>query len=121
MSAKKEASKAKAIRKYPVRDDENIILIDPSEIIYLMAMEGDVFVITEMGKYKSTDSLNSWENNLDKDHFFRCHRGYIVNIERVEKIVPWFNSAYNLKLKEGKESIPVSRGAMKRLKKLLRF
>ncbi len=116
---KKEVTQEKIIRKFPVKEDENIVLINPIEILYLMAINGDVFVITEMGKYKSSDSLNWWEKNLVRNNFFRCHRSYIINIDRIEKIIPWFNGAYNIKLKNVKENIPVSRGAMKKLKELL--
>lgn len=116
-----KSTQKSSIRKFSVREDESIVLINPIEILYLMAINGKVFIITEMGKYKSSDSLNWWENNLEKDNFFRCHRGYIVNIDRIEKIIPWFNGAYNIKLKNIEENIPVSRGAIKRLKGLLGF
>ncbi|MCM1567311.1 MAG: LytTR family transcriptional regulator DNA-binding domain-containing protein [Dehalobacter sp.] len=106
------------IKKIPVWEDDTIILINLSEVIYLTAAEGDVVVITEKGRYQSPDSLNSWEKKLGSGSFFRCHRSYIVNINKIEKISPWFNSAYNLKLKDTKETIPVSRNSTKKLKNL---
>ena len=105
---------------FSVTKDEDIILIKSTEINYLYAEKGEVFVMTDKEKYNSSDILNKWENKLDKTHFFRCHRGYIVNIEKIERISPWLNGAYNIKLKNlNNESIPVSRGNMKKLRKII--
>jgi DNA-binding LytR/AlgR family response regulator len=41
-----------------------------------------------------------------------------VNVERVDRISPWFNGAYNLKLKDCREIIPVSRENANTLKDL---
>ena len=118
--SKQEIESVKEIncKKIPVREDENIILIDPKEILYITAENSEINVVTKRGIYKSRDSLNKWEENLD-DSFFRCHRSYIVNIDKIEKIIPWFNSAYNIELKGLDDTIPVSRSAMKILKEEL--
>lgn len=106
-------------KRFTVYEDEDIILINSSEIYYLTALNGNVFVITEKGKYISPDSLNSWEKKLDESKFFRSHRGYIVNIDKIDKISPWFNGSFNLKFRKINESVPVSRNNMKKLKFLL--
>lgn len=110
--------KNKRHKKFPVREDENIILVDPKEILYITAENSAINVVTKIGTYKSNDSLNKWEENLDSS-FFRCHRSYIVNIDKIAKIIPWFNSAYNIELKGVDNTIPVSRSAMKSLKEEL--
>lgn len=115
----RKSTNANSIKKLPVREGEDIILIDPMEILYLYAMDGNVFVITETKKYKTPESLKWWEDNLGKDNFFRTHRSYIVNIEKIEKITPWFNGAFNINLKNLEENIPVSRRTINDLKALL--
>lgn len=107
------------IQKISVWEDDYIILIDISDICYMTAADGNVLVVSKTGRYKSPDSLNSWEQKLLSNNFFRCHRGYLVNINQIEKISPWFNGAYNLKLKDIKEDIPVSRYCTKELKNIL--
>lgn len=102
--------------KVPVEDGEDIYLIYKRDILYITAAAGEVLVTTLQGTYRSRESLNSWIKKLDSGDFFRCHRSYIVNIEKIEKISPWFNGAYNLKLKYCRDIIPVSRENMKTLK-----
>lgn len=102
--------------RFPVFEDETIILINSKDILYMTSQEGSVHIFTANGKYLSNDSLTTWENKLDKDQFFRSHRSYIVGIEKIEKISPWFNGSYNLKLVDLDDNIPVSRGNVKVLK-----
>ena len=70
-------------------------------------------------RFRSTETLSNWEKKLEGLDFFRCHRSFIVNINKIEKITPWFHGAFNLKLEDVKESIPVSRNASKELKELI--
>lgn len=109
------------MRKISVYEEDNVIVLDIMDIIYLSAERGDVTAVTGMGRYKSRDSLNIWEKRLERYNFFRCHRGIIVNVDQIAKISPWLNGAYTLTLKDIKENIPVSRNSIKQLKKIIAF
>ena len=57
---------------------------------------------------------------LDPDLFWRAHRSYVVNVNRIREVVPWFKSTYQLKMDDKKTSeIPVSRMQSKRLREML--
>lgn len=88
--------------KVSVIEDENILLINSEDILYLAADEGDVLIFANGGEYRSHESLNIWSEKLDKNKFFRCHRSCLINLEKIEKITPWFNGTYNIKLKNCK-------------------
>ncbi|MGL5433537.1 MAG: LytTR family DNA-binding domain-containing protein, partial [Plesiomonas shigelloides] len=55
------------------------------------------------------------------DGFFRCHRSYCVNINKIREIVPWFNSTYLIRLHELSAEIPVSRSNIKAFRQLMRL
>lgn len=110
-------SMSKDIRaKLSVYEGENIVLLDIQDILYITSFDGNVYVLSTEGKYESNNSLNAWEEKLVRGQFFRCHRSYIVNLDKIEKIIPWFNGTYNLKLVGSEEKIPVSRSNVKALK-----
>jgi two-component system LytT family response regulator len=44
---------------------------------------------------------------------------YIVNIDKIVEIIPWFNSTYNLRFKGVKNEIPVSRSKVKEFKEIM--
>ena len=98
--------------------DDEIILINIYDILYVTATEEAVFIITKNGRYKSQDSLNALEKKLGQEHFFRSHRSFIVNLGEIDRISPWFNGAYNIKLKSSPDTVPVSRSSVKKLKEM---
>lgn len=114
-----DKGRVNSVKRISVSEDDSIIILDVEDIIYIAAMGGEVYIFNKNNKYKSRDSLSSWENKLRDYNFFRCHRGYIVNISKINKVSPWFNGSYNLNLNYLKEEIPVSRNYAKQLKSIL--
>ena len=50
---------------------------------------------------------------------FRSHRSYLVNINRIKEVVPWFKSSYQIRMEDKKQTeVPVSRAQTKRLREL---
>lgn len=67
---------------------------------------------------KTGDPLVTVEKKLNPDAFLRVHRSFLVNMHHISEIEPWFNSTYNLIMKDGSK-IPVSRTYVKELKQRL--
>lgn len=107
--------------KVAVWKDGRITILNIDEIIYCAISGREVQVVTERSRYISCESLHRWEARLFSHYFFRCHRSFIVNIDRIYQINPLFNNTYNLKLKGTMEEIPVSRRYSKQLKQLFDF
>ena len=98
---------------------DKILLLNPSQVLYLCADEGNVCVITRDGSFKVRGTLGYWEKRLSQLDFFRCHRAFLVNIDKIETILPMFNNTYQIKLVNCPDNIPVSRRYAKRLKHIL--
>ena len=60
-----------------------------------------------------TKAIKEFEKNLDTNLFFKTHRSYIVNVSKINEIIPWFNNTYKLKLDDINSEIPVSRSKIK--------
>lgn len=48
-------------------------------------------------------ALNFIERRMDPELFFRANRNQIVNLNAIEKVIPWFNHTLKVKLKNGIE------------------
>ncbi|MCD5415442.1 MAG: LytTR family DNA-binding domain-containing protein [Clostridiales bacterium] len=66
--------------------------------------------------YYINTTLKSLEEQLPSENFIRTHRAYIVNIDYIDEIIPWFNYTYKLSIKDMDSEIPVSRNYMKKFK-----
>ncbi|MBS7525758.1 response regulator transcription factor [Fusibacter paucivorans] len=65
--------------------------------------------ITKHGLYSCKKNLSELEDILS-ENFFRCHRAYIINLDCIESIEPWFNNTFMVVVRGHKEQVPISRG-----------
>ncbi len=87
--------------------EESIVLVNIEDIVYVGLVDGKVTVKTMRETYVTHDTLVILEK-LPQVSFMRIHRSFIANINHITEIQPWFNSTYNLIMKEGSK-VPVSR------------
>ncbi len=109
-----------ATSKLLIDDGEKVVVLSPESIYYATRVDRFVEIHTENEFVQGKMTLQELEEKLKGFPFFRTHRSYLVNLDYIQEITPWFNGAYNLILKgENKTQIPVSRSAQKKLFKLL--
>jgi two-component system LytT family response regulator len=89
--------------------NEKLFVVNINHICYCEANEHEVLIYTSEDQYKVTSSISDFYKKLPQDDFFKCHRSYIVNLDKITEIVPWFNNTYMLKLEGIDTEIPVSR------------
>jgi two-component system LytT family response regulator/two-component system response regulator LytT len=109
--------------KLVVRSANRNLIIDARELIYATIDDGIITAVSTTAEgllnYKTLEELQS---NLDGESFWRAHRSYLVNIHRIREVVPWFNSSFQLRMDDKKQTeIPVSRVQTKRLRTLFRL
>ena len=63
-------------------------------------------------------SLNSFEERLDPEYFFRANRKFIINTKWISSIENWFNGGLMVELKEG-EKVEISRRQAIRFKEIM--
>ncbi|MDM5157548.1 LytTR family transcriptional regulator DNA-binding domain-containing protein [Bacillus sp. DX1.1] len=111
---------ANGMHKLALPIEESIVLVSIGDIVYAGLVDGKVIVKTMHDTYVTHDTLVILEKKLPQTSFMRVHRSFIVNINHISEIQPWFNSTYNLIMKD-ESKVPVSRTYAKELKKLLRI
>lgn len=106
--------------KIPVLIDERIVLLNCRDILFLESRDGKCIIKTKDMEYRVSDALVMIEKKINEGAFLRVHRSYIVNLDQITEIEPWFNSTYNLTMEDGSK-VPVSRTYVKELKMLVGF
>jgi two-component system, LytTR family, response regulator LytT len=109
--------------KLLVKSHNRNFIVDAQDVIYATIDDGLITVVTSalegQSNYRTIEELQS---NLDPDVFWRVHRSYLVNINKIREVIPWFKSSYQLKMDDKKQTeIPVSRVQTKRLRTLLKL
>lgn len=97
---------------YPERllvpDGDQMLFIPVDEIDYIEAADNYVSIFTSKNTFLLLQRLSDLESKLDPKQFFRIHRSYIVNVERVKSIQTWMKSAAEVVLYSDKK-LPLSR------------
>nr|WP_255437521.1 LytTR family DNA-binding domain-containing protein [Thalassobacillus sp. CUG 92003] len=106
--------------KIPTKVNEKIILFDPPEIDYIESHSGQSHLYIMSESFSCVFTLAELEQRLQPYGFFRCHRSYIVNLQKVREVVTWTRNSYSLILDDQKKSeIPLSKSKMAELKGML--
>jgi len=109
--------------KVLIRSSNRNLIVDANDLIYATINDGLITIVAAglegQSNYRTIEELQS---NLDPDTFWRVHRSYLVNINRIKEVIPWFKSSYMLRMDDKKQTeIPVSRVQTKRLRVLLKL
>ncbi|ADO47623.1 LytR/AlgR family response regulator transcription factor [[Enterobacter] lignolyticus] len=99
--------------------DERIIVTSINDIYYAEAHEKMTFVYTKRESYVMPMNITEFCSKLPASHFFRCHRSYCVNLNKIREIEPWFNNTYILRLRDLDFQVPVSRSKVKEFRQLM--
>jgi two-component system, LytTR family, response regulator LytT len=115
-----EEQKPRETSKVMLRAAGRMILVDQKEICYATIQDGVITVATSHFEGQSNcRTLEELLEGLDAKTFWRAHRGFVVNINRIREVVPWFKSSFQLRMDDKKQTeVPVSRAQTKRLREL---
>ena len=101
-----------------IKDGEKCYFVSLSEVRMLESDGNYVKVYFGTSRPLILRSLNSFEERLDPEFFFRANRKFIVNMEWIENIENWFNGGLQVELKSG-DKIEISRRQAIRFKEML--
>lgn len=108
------------IEKIQTKKNDKTILFNPPEIDYIESLDGEILVNVAGVSYNCSLTLQELEKRLRAYGFYRCHRSYIVNLQKVREIITWTKNSYSLKLSVGEGTVvPLSRNKLSELKELV--
>ncbi len=109
--------------KILLRSAGRMFLVDQRDICFASIQDGVITVVTNhMEGESNVRTLEELLEMLHPNLFWRAHRGYLVNINRIREVVPWFKSSYQLRMDDKNHTeVPVSRAQTKRLRELFKL
>ncbi len=109
--------------KIVVQSGTRLLLVDQKDLCFAAIDEGVISVSTPtLDGQSKCRTLEELLELLDPHIFWRAHRSYVVNINHIKEVVPWFKSSYQLRMNDRKGTeIPVSRSQTRRLRELFKL
>ena len=106
----------------PVKLEDTVALVDPADILYVMARDDRAYLQTKESQLRTQFTLAELEKRLIPSGFFRAHRGYLVNLQHVREVIPYTRNSFTLRLKDAADTeVPLSKSAAAELRKLLDY
>jgi two-component system LytT family response regulator/two-component system response regulator LytT len=109
--------------KIVLQAHNRLFLADQKDICFAAIDEGIISVVTPtLEGHSKCRTIEELLELLDPSVFWRAHRSFVVNINHIKEVVPWFKSSYQLRMDDRKQTeIPVSRAQTRRLRELFKL
>lgn len=85
--------------KLAVKINNEILLINLSDILFIEKLEGRTHIHTNLNVYKVPQNLNELEIKLEPN-FIRVHKSFIVNVDKISKIKEISSRSYEIVFEE---------------------
>lgn len=107
------------IDKLTVISDGRFKIIPFDRIYFIKAKQGTSEVYASDGVYMCEFNLSQLEEKLEKK-FMRIHKSYIVNLDKIAEVIPWFKGTYWVVISDSnKTEIPISKEKIKDIKEII--
>ena len=105
-------------RLWGERENGNRALVSYQDVLWIVAEQKRTALYTRAGERLVVRyTLAELEGRLAAHGFARVHKGYLVNLEHVLEVVPWFSGTYVVRMADAaRTQIPMSRRYAARLK-----
>jgi two-component system response regulator LytT len=109
--------------KIVLQAQSRLFLVDQKDVCFASIDEGIISVVAAtLEGHSKCRTLEELLELLDPSVFWRAHRSFVVNINHIKEVVPWFKSSYQLRMDDRKQTeIPVSRAQTRRLRELFKL
>jgi two-component system LytT family response regulator len=112
------AAEGQYLSRLAVRDRDCIRVLDAVDVDWIGIEDEQVVVHVGDQAYPIRRTLTELEARLGPARFFRAHRSAIVNLDRIQEIIPWFKGSHILRLTTGAE-VSLSRAQARALREIL--
>ena len=108
--------------KIAVKAGDVTLLLDPREIDFVESANRVNYASVRGELYPTALTMDELEAELERFGFFRCHRSYIVNVQKVAKVERYTRNTYNLVLSDAHHSsLPLSKGRAEEMRERFRW
>lgn len=97
--------------KIAAKAGDATLLLDPRDIDFIESANRVNYASVRGELYPTSLTMDELEAELERFGFFRCHRSYIVNVQKVARVERYTRNTFNLVLSDAAHtSLPLSKG-----------
>lgn len=105
-------------QRLAIKNNGQIVFVSVKDIDWVEAADNYVCIHAGHDTHIARETMNAMEERLESGQFVRIHRSTIVNVDRIERLQPWFRGDY-LVLLRGGQKLTMSRTYREKLQDTL--
>lgn len=110
------------VLKIPAHTETATLLFDPRDIDFAESMNKATYLSVRGERYQTPRTMDELEHELSRAGFFRCHRSFLVNVQKVAKVERYTRNSFNLTLGDAAHtSIPLAKGRADEMRERYRW
>ena len=110
---------AQATGRLMLRHKDRVSFIAMNDILLIQREDRSTVIYTEGGgRYMTSDTLSETEARLDPQVFFRCHKSYIINLNKITDITPYGRWTYVVHLSGTRQDALITHEKYEELEKM---
>lgn len=107
-------------KRIAISADGKVIFEDVENIVYIETYNRGCRIYTIDNEYCENKSIGEYERKLGNLRFFRIHKSYLINLDKVREVFPWGSNSFSLRMRGYDNNIlPIARDKTKTLRQLL--
>ncbi|GJM42321.1 MAG: DNA-binding response regulator [Ardenticatenaceae bacterium] len=112
------STRPRLTKLWGIRENDTRVLVDYQNILWLEADSKKVYLNNAAGeRLLVRHTLKELEARLEPHDFIRIHKAYLVNLNQIAELVPWFSGTYQIRLNDNAQTeLPLSRQYAQTLK-----
>jgi two-component system LytT family response regulator len=114
-----ERAKSSKDKKFLTKSYGKLAIVDATDILYIKADLSEIIIRTADGESYMQKTISQIEESLKAYNFFRIHRSYLVNLDKVKEFTTVEQSKIEINFEEIDEVITSSRDRSKLLREHL--
>ena len=103
--------------KLLIKGKDQIAFVDTKDIIFIERSENTTQILTKDEVYRTSISLGNLEEKLNPSEFIRCHKSYIIHMDKIARIEPYGRWTYVVKFKGFAETALMTAQSYEEVKK----
>ncbi len=104
--------------RFVIKIRGGIQFVEAAQILYIQIQDGILFAFDAAGnKFPLNENLNTLEQILNPQMFFRINRSEMVNLKFIERLEPYFNDRLTIRLRNSKVKLIASTNRTPNLRK----
>lgn len=119
LSRPEHREKSSGPKRIAVASEGRVVFVNVEDIVYIETYQRGCRILVGDQEYFENRLIGEYKKKLEQADFFRIHKSYLINLNKVHEVFSWGKGSFCLRMKGCQEILPIARNKLKSLRSRL--